>query len=106
MSDFLEKIKKLLKGKDVRISEHGYDELAEDKLFISEIMNGINKAKVVEEYPHYPKGYCILVLQQDNEGKPVHVLWGIPKNYQKPAVLITAYRPDPDLWDKTFLNRI
>jgi hypothetical protein len=60
---------------------------------------------VVEEYPDYPKGSCILVLQQDKAGKPVHVLWGIPKGFDKPAVLITAYRPDPQRWNEDYLNR-
>lgn len=105
MSDFLEKIKELIIDEEVRISEHGYDELSEDNLSITDIIDGISSAKVVEEYPDYPKGSCILVLQQDKVANPVHVLWGIPKGFEKPAVLITAYRPDPERWDKDYLNR-
>jgi hypothetical protein len=29
---------------------------------------------------------------------PVHMVWGIRKDSQGPAVLVTAYRPDPLLW--------
>lgn len=105
MSDFFKKIADLVANEDVRISEHGYDELSDDRLMATEIIEGINSAILVEEYPDYPKGSCILVLQQDNEGNPVHVLWGIPKGFEKPAVLITAYRPDPNKWDKDYLNR-
>ncbi len=65
------------------------------------VFNGI----VVEEYPDFPKGPCILLLQKDHLDKPVHVVWGIPKGYDGPAVLITAYRPNPELWDETFLRR-
>jgi hypothetical protein len=44
-------------------------------------------------------------LQKDRTGAPVHVVWGIPKGYDKPVVLVTAYRPDPERWDETFTRR-
>lgn len=106
MSDFLKRILDLIHNDSVRISEHGYDELTDDNLSVKEILEGIDNAKIVEEYPDYPKGKCILVLQKDRYGSPIHVLWGIPKGYKEPAVLITSYRPDPKRWDNTFMNRI
>jgi hypothetical protein len=36
---------------------------------------------------------------------PVHALWGIPKNSDGPAVLVTVYRPDPLRWDESFTVR-
>lgn len=106
MSDFLDAIRHLIAIGYVRISEHGYDELAEDGLTVKELLDGIDEAQIVEEYPDYPKGRCILLLQNDKHGDPVHVLWGIPKGYDKPVVLVTSYRPDPKRWDQTFLHRI
>jgi hypothetical protein len=44
-------------------------------------------------------------LQKDRMGMPVHVVWGIPKGYDKPVVLVTAYRPDPTRWHETFTRR-
>lgn len=90
----------------VRISEHGYEELAADQIRVADILTGLNDALIVEEYPNFPKGKCILLLQYDAAGKPVHVLWGIPKGHDQPAVLVTAYRPDPTRWDPTFMYRI
>jgi hypothetical protein len=105
VSDTLERIQELAESKDIRISEHGYDELANDDLTAREIIEGIKSAVLVEDYPNYPKGSSVLVLQTDSNGNPVHLLWGIPKGHDRPAVLVTAYRPDPSRWNKTFMER-
>ena len=105
MSEFVERVRALIQAGDVRISDHGYDELAEDGLTAREVLSVIHKIVVIEEYPDYPKGPCVLVLQRDRAGAPIHVVWGIPKDYDKPAVLVTAYRPDPARWDPTFTRR-
>ena len=105
MSSTLENIQALIRVLDVRISDHGYEELSSDNLFVRDVVSGVAKAVVIEDYPDYPKGPCVLVLQKDREKRPVHVVWGIPKGYNSPAVLITAYRPDLQIWDKDFLRR-
>lgn len=105
ISDTFKKILKLIALGEVRISHHGYDELAEDGLLVREIIAGAKHGKVVEDYPEYPKGPCVLVLQREREGGPVHVVWGIPKGAYSPAVLVTAYKPDPLHWSEDFMER-
>jgi hypothetical protein len=105
VSSTLEKIKKLVISGVVRISAHGYDELANDELTAREIVSGLESAFPIEDYPNYPKGASVLVLQSDKNGQPVHVVWGIPRGQERPAVLVTAYRPDPERWNKNFTER-
>lgn len=105
MEDLFHKICSLIQEGDVKISSHGYDELANDQIFIRDVVNTIKEGEVLEEYPDYPKGPCLLVLQKDNNHLPIHVVWGIPKYADTPAVLITAYRPDPEKWTGDFRRR-
>jgi hypothetical protein len=78
MSALWQKLADLIAAGDVRVAEHGYEALADDGLGIDEILSGVPRAVVVEEYPDYPKGPAALVLQLDTEGKPLHAVWGIP----------------------------
>lgn len=105
MSDFIEKVRTLVNNGDVRVSEHGYDRAVEEGIFFRDLVSSIAVAKIVEDYPDYPKGPCILLLHSDRSGKPIHAVWGIPKGYDRPIVLITAYRPDPQRWSSDFLQR-
>ncbi|MEM1043299.1 MAG: DUF4258 domain-containing protein [Bacteroidota bacterium] len=105
MSETLVRIQALIRKRNVRVSAHGYDELAADDVLFRDVLTGMPDAEIVEDYPDYYKGPSVLVLVYDDAQQPIHVVWGIPKGASGPAVLVTAYRPDPARWTGDFRQR-
>lgn len=105
MGKTYDSIRALVAEGRVRISEHGYDELAADGLLARELVEGVEAGELVEDYPDFPKGPCILLLQRTRDGRPVHAVWGLPAGHTTPAVLVTAYLPDPEKWEPGFRRR-
>ena len=105
MSNFLTRVQTLILRGEVRLSLHGFRELAADDIVLDDIIASVENAIMIEENLSFAKGPCVLVLQRDRENRPVHVLWGIPNEQSTPATLITAYRPSPERWFEGFMRR-
>jgi hypothetical protein len=56
VSDTLRRVAELVRARDVLISARGYDEMAEDSILASDVIDGVAAAVLVEDYPDYPKG--------------------------------------------------
>ena len=76
-----------------------------DDISLRDLTSTLEDAIEIEDYPEFGKGPAVLALHYDRDSEPVHVVWGIPKGDTAPAVLITAYRPDPDRWAPDFRRR-
>jgi hypothetical protein len=85
------------------VSRHGYREA--DDILLDELLAAIESSVLVEDYPDSRKEPSVLVLQRDGSGRPVHVMWEVPKVDGTPAVLVTAYRPAPERWSPDFMKR-
>lgn len=101
----LARVQELVEAGEYLVSEHGREELAADDIETGEVLSGIGEAEVLETYPSAWKGPSLLVLQRDRVGRPIHVVWGVPRESLGPAVLVTAYRPDEDRWTEDFKRR-
>ena len=56
MSKTFERILKLIEFNEIRISDHGYDELAADDIFVRDIMAGVINAGGNRRLPVLSKG--------------------------------------------------
>ena len=106
VSGTLSRIQALVAAGDYRLSDHAYQKLEERDILPTQIVNGLQSASVVEEYPDAERGPTILVLVRDQNGGAIHALWGMPRDGANVAVLITAYRPNADEWTPDFTGRI
>ncbi len=105
MSETLRRVQALVMSGDYLVSDHGFDELDADGILPSEVLDGIATAVAVEDYRDRARGPSVLALQHDRSAQPIHVVWAIPAGRRSPAVLVTAYRPDPALWERDFRKR-
>jgi hypothetical protein len=105
MSETLRRVQALVMNGEVEVSRHGLQELAADDILLADAIAGIAQASPVEDYPDFHKGPSVLALQSDSAHKPIHILWGIERGTAAPAVLVTAYRPDPQQWTEDFTRR-
>ena len=75
MSETLAAVQALATRGEIRISDHGYDELADDGIFAGDVLARLAAAVVVEDYRDDPRGRSVLVLQGGADGRPIHVVW-------------------------------
>ena len=68
VSNTFDNIRALILEGNIRISEHGYDEIAADGLLARELVEGVEAAEVIEDYPDYHKGALCIAAPTDWRG--------------------------------------
>ena len=105
MSATFQIVKDLVKSGKFRLSQHGDEEMREDGIFFTALLNSVESAFVVEDHPEAWKGPTVLRLQEFEDMK-FHAIWGLSKTTPDMASLITAYLPDPKKWTPDFMKRL
>jgi Domain of unknown function (DUF4258) len=105
VSETLRRVQALVRRGEIEVSRHGLQELMGDGILLADIIAGVASARAIEDYPDYHKGASVLALQSDGSGRLIHVVWGIERDTIGPAVVVTAYRPDPRRWSDDFTRR-
>lgn len=92
-----QKIKELLRDKNYRLTLHAEGERDADRITLVEIEEALlhNDPEIIEDYPDDPRGRSFLLLGYSGKGEPIHALCAI---HEGTLVIITIYRPDPNLW--------
>lgn len=104
MPSLLEQVQALVAAGMVAPTGHGGLRMRQRTLPETDLAYGIADVIVVEEYPPDDIGPSLLLLQYDEEGLALHVVWGIRSDGADAAWVITAYRPD-DRWEPDLMTR-
>ena len=105
MSQALNLIRGMVRAGDLELSYHCLKSLTERYIDLEETISGLDSAILVEERWETDRIKRVVVLQRETDGSPVHVVWETPEVLGRPAVLVTAYRPDPAEWTEDFKRR-
>ncbi|TVL98865.1 MAG: hypothetical protein CV087_20100 [Candidatus Brocadia sp. WS118] len=81
----------------VRITDHADEEAEADKLTFDEVYFSVFHGEIIEDYPNDKPYPSCLIYGQTFSGSPVHSVWAY-NEMNLWVVLITVYRPDPNLW--------
>ncbi len=81
----------------IRITDHADEESRADNVSITEITTSVLRGEIIEDYPDDKPYSSCLIYGDTSSGEPVHSVWAYNEDNGW-AVLITAYRPDPERW--------
>ncbi len=86
-----------IQNKKIKITDHADEEAQNDNLLFDEIYFSIKHGEIIEDYPEDKPYPSCLIYGTTSRNDPIHSVWAYNSNSNW-AVLITAYRPDPNLW--------
>jgi hypothetical protein len=93
----IENIVNAIRRSRVIITDHADEEVFNDSLTYEEVYSSVFRGEIIEDYPSDKPYPSCLIMGTNFAGEPIHSVWAHnPDNLW--AVLITVYRPDPDLW--------
>ena len=88
----------------VKYSGHALKQMFNRKISKDEVRNVIDNGEVIKEYPD-DKPYPSKLMLGFRNNRPLHVVLSYDLE-NKTRYIITAYVPDPGIWDEDFKKKI
>ena len=93
-----------ISGKRIITTIHAYQKMMERSISKGEIMECIQKGMIIRRYDDTKPFPAVLVSGVVN-GRVIHVNFAVNER-DNAIVIITAYEPDPELWDDTYSYKV
>jgi len=79
----------------IRITDHAREEMEEESITLSDVLEAIASGQIIENYPDHRRGSCCLLYGLTFRRRPLHIVCttGLPL-----LVIITVYVPTPPKW--------
>ena len=98
----IEQLKDLNRPENIAITEHARLRLYERKITIDDIMKGIETGEVIKQYEDDKPYPSCLILGFSVQSKYIHIVVSCDTDF---IYLITAYFPNPAIWENDFKTR-
>jgi len=76
----------------LRVTQHAQQEMVAEEISLDEVLQAIERGKILEHYPEHRRGPCCLLGGLSDAGRPLHV---VCTTAQPLLVLVTIYQPKP-----------
>ncbi len=91
----LQRIREQAQAGEYRLTVHAHQEMWDEDISLSEVLEAIATAHVLENYPEHRRGPCCLLNGQTRQGRPLHI---VCTTACEMLILITVYEPKPPKW--------
>ena len=98
----IEQLKALNQLGNIAITEHARIRLYERNINVDDIINGIDTGEIIKQYEDDKPLPSCLILGFSMKSQYIHIVVSCDTDF---IYLITAYFPDPDLWESNFKVR-
>ena len=98
----IEQVKELNMLERIAVTEHARIRLYERNISMADIINGINTGEIIKQYPDDKPLPSCLILGFSVRKQYIHIVVSCDYEF---IYLITAYFPDPDIWEDDFKTR-
>ncbi|MCM1087483.1 MAG: DUF4258 domain-containing protein [Muribaculaceae bacterium] len=98
----IKQLKALNKLENIAITEHARILLYERNISIDDIVNGINTGQIIKQYEDNNLLPSCLILGFSVKSAYIHIVASCDTDF---IYLITAYFPDPEIWEADFKIR-
>lgn len=88
----LRHIQQAVQAGDVEIADHALLRMLERQIDLGQIVEGVMRAKLLEDYSSSRQEPRLLVAQRDATGREIHVVWEASEDGS--AVLVTVFEPE------------
>jgi hypothetical protein len=92
----IESIQAMYLGQAVQLTRHFHDRVKERSIKYADVRSAVMNGEIIEQCLDDVPNPSIIILGQNLEGKPLHVVVGVDDDK---LWLITAYYPAPDMWE-------
>ena len=98
----IEQLRALNRPEQIAITEHARRRLVERGIAVNDIIRCIDTGEIIKQYEDDKPFPSCLILGAAIDGEHIHVVVSHDSDW---IYLITAYRPDPGVWEPDFKTR-